>query len=40
MDELNDLLRRDYPPAAAELARVLSDAQEDIRSGHGDERPY
>jgi hypothetical protein len=40
MDELNDLLRRDDPQATAELARVLADAQEDIRAGHGDERPY
>jgi hypothetical protein len=40
MDKLNDLLIRDDPPAAAELARVLADALDDIRAGHGDDRPY
>ena len=40
MDKLNDLLRRDDPPAAAELARVLAAALDDIRAGHGEERTY
>lgn len=41
MDELIDRLeqRRDAR-AAAELARVLAAAAEDVSAGHGDNRPY
>lgn len=39
--ELYELLeKRADPRAAAELARVLAVAAEDISAGLGDERPY
>lgn len=40
-DQLNKLLERQGDArTAAELARVLADALDDVRAGWGNDRPY